>query len=190
MNKTNASLVSNRIPRNDAMDVIGAYQYGDAWVPELTPDEWELVQRFKGRFVDTTIAVPVELRDKLYEAEERAARSDRQNGEVINWLENHGFDCIRGKKEGFDRKRFEKIVARAFGGSSPPGRKAGSSSPKSQMCLEALKILEVGSILPGRGRMAKIICAIHPKFPSYKPNSIERMIRSSVREWEMKNPGK
>jgi hypothetical protein len=105
--------MNDSIPRNEAIEIIGREKFADAWVGELTTSEWELVQAHKNRFA-AGAKPPAEIADQLYQAEERAARSDRQHREVIQWLENQGHDCVRGIHDGFDRKTFETTLARVF----------------------------------------------------------------------------
>jgi hypothetical protein len=139
--------VSERIPRNEAIEIVGREHFADAWVGEMTKSEWDIVQAHKSRFAAGT-EPPVEIADQLYLAEERAARSDRQHREVILWLENHGLDCVRGLRDGLDRKTFEKAFAKAFGSSSLPRRepealktkfRIPSDGPLLQTALQALK---------------------------------------------------
>jgi hypothetical protein len=114
----------DRIPRNEAIEIYGKAKFRDAWVGDRSKEEWELEQKYKitnGR----RPPVPAELVDKLYVAEERSARQDRQIREAIPWLENHGMDCVRGLAEGLDRKTFEAAFAREFGRAPPSGAKRG-----------------------------------------------------------------
>ena len=114
----------DRIPRNKAIEIYGKAKFRAAWVGERSTEEYELTQKYKivnGR----RPPVPAELVDKLYVAEERSARQDRQHREAIHWLENHGMDCVRGLAEGVDRKTFEAAFAREFGRSPPSGAKRG-----------------------------------------------------------------
>ncbi len=110
--------MKDRIPRNEVIEIIGREQFADAWVGAMTTSEWEMTQAHKFRFADGT-KPPSEIADQLYQAEERAARSDRQHREVIQWLENHGLDCVRGIRDGFDRRTFETAFARGFGRALP-----------------------------------------------------------------------
>jgi hypothetical protein len=131
MNK--APLAPERIARNDAVEIVGKAIFGDGWVGAASPEEWELAQKYKGRFADGT-KVPANIADQVYEAEERLARSDRQNGEAILWLENRGLDCIRGLNDGFERKEFEALFTKAFG-QAP----SGSMSSRDQAVLKRLR---------------------------------------------------
>ncbi len=107
-------MTDDRIPRNEAIEIVGRELFGEAWVGELTMAEWDLIQAHKSRFADNKRA-PAEIADQLYQAEERAARSDRQHGHVIRWLEDRGLDCVRGIANGLARKTFEAAFAAAFG---------------------------------------------------------------------------
>ena len=110
--------MDDRIPRDEAIEIYGKAKFREAWVGERSTEEYELTQKYKivnGR----RPPVPAELVDKLYVAEERAARQDRQYREAILWLENHGMDCVRGLTEGLDRKTFEAAFAREFGRAPP-----------------------------------------------------------------------
>src|SRR5260370_20384491 len=109
--------MNDRVPRNETIEIIGRELFADAWVGEMTATEWELVQVHKIRFANGT-KPPAEIADQLYQTEERAARSDRQHHEVIQWLENHGLDCVRGLHDGLDRKTFETAFAQEVGRSA------------------------------------------------------------------------
>jgi len=117
--------VPGRIDRNEAIEIIGLAKFGPAWVGPATDDEFTLAKKYRARFA-TGAAVPEHEREALYNAEEREARADRQHREVIHWLENHGFDCWRGLREGLDRDAFNKVFEAEF----PHPRPTAPSIPK------------------------------------------------------------
>jgi hypothetical protein len=151
--------MNDRIPRNEAIEIIGKEQFVDAWVGEMTTSEWELVRAHKARFADGT-KPSAEIAEQLYQAEERAARSDRQHREVIQWLENHGLDCVRGLRDGFDRDTFETTFARVFGRSSLPRNEPEPLKPeplkiKFRIASDGPLILEaVQAVLDGKATSA------------------------------------
>lgn len=120
--------MSDRIDRNEAIELVGKAKFGDAWVGSATDDEFNLAKKYRSRFV-TGAKVPAQDALAVYEAEEREARADRQHREVIHWLENRGLDCVRGLTEGLDRAHFAKVFDAEFGLTRPeskplaPGRK-------------------------------------------------------------------
>jgi hypothetical protein len=106
--------VLNRIGRDEAIEIVGKAKFGDAWVTQATDEEIVLAKKYRDRFA-TGAKVPAHEAQAVYAAEEREARADRQNREVIHWLENRGLDCVRGLKEGLDRATFEKVFRAEFG---------------------------------------------------------------------------
>jgi hypothetical protein len=106
--------VSDRISRDDATEIVGRAKFGDAWVDPATDEEFKLAKKYRSRF-KTGAKVPESEALAVEWAEEREARADRQRREVNQWLENRGFDCVRGRKEGFDRGLFNAAVEREFG---------------------------------------------------------------------------
>jgi hypothetical protein len=106
--------VSNRIGRNDAIEIVGRAKFGASWVGPATDEEFKLAKKYRSRFA-TGARVPEHEADMVYEAEEREARADRQHREVIHWLENRGLDCVRGIKDGLDRDAFDKAFRAEFG---------------------------------------------------------------------------
>jgi hypothetical protein len=75
--------------------------------------------------------------------------------------------------------------------SAPPGPKAGKLTRKKQMCDEALRILDGGQLSRERGRLTKIVNQVKTNLSlDYQPNSIEKDIRQTVREWETIHPDK
>jgi len=75
-----------------------------------------------------------------------------------------------------------------------PGRKPGQASPKDRASKAVLAILDNESERPrrGYGRMAALARMVQKTLPElpHKQNSIEKMIRMTVTEWENKNPDK
>jgi hypothetical protein len=106
--------VSDRIDRNDAIEIVGQAWFGDAWVGPGTVDELERKKKYRAWLL-TGVKVPEQEWQGVYEAGERDARADRQHREVIQWLENFGFDCVRGLRQGFDRREFFKRLEAEFG---------------------------------------------------------------------------
>jgi hypothetical protein len=104
----------DRISRDDTYEILAKEFWGHAWVPYLTAEEYRLNQENQQR-IASSLKPPPELADKIYAAEERCARSDRQYRQLNNWLEDRGFDCVRGLKDGFDRQEFASAYAKAFG---------------------------------------------------------------------------
>jgi hypothetical protein len=69
------------------------------------------------------------------------------------------------------------------------GPRPGRISPKDQMCREALAILDSDHRPPkGRGRFTELARKVRERYPDYAQNTIERTIRSIVKEWEQRNP--
>ena len=71
------------------------------------------------------------------------------------------------------------------------GRKPGFRSVKRDFCNKALAILNDERARPqrGRGRLTELVRMIHQALgQDYKPNTIEKTIRETVREWENRNP--
>ena len=124
--------MTDRIPRNEAIEIVGKAQFGAAWIGEMTHEEWALTQKYKLKN-GTWPKVPADIADKLYDAEERAARSDRQHRDVIHWLENRGLDCVRGLKHGLDREAFGAAFYRDF------GKNPDTISPRDRAVLNRLK---------------------------------------------------
>jgi hypothetical protein len=124
--------MTDRIPRNEAIDIVGKAQFGAAWIGELTQEEWALTQKYKLKN-STRPKVPADIANKLYDAEERAARADRQHRDVIHWLENHGLDCVRGLKDGLDREAFCAAFYKGF------GKNPDTMSPRDRAVLNRLK---------------------------------------------------
>jgi hypothetical protein len=81
------------------------------------------------------------------------------------------------------------------GAANHPGPKAGELSIKGQACASALQILKSHAERPrrGYGRLIGVARMVKKKLPgagSYKDDSIGKMIRPTVRDWEVKNPHK
>ncbi len=85
------------------------------------------------------------------------------------------------------------VQARPRSQSSPPGRKPGQDSSKAEACRIALSILDDDARRPPRrrGRLAQLtrmVCgALNNDGKPYQANTIEKLIRNSVKEWEEKN---
>jgi hypothetical protein len=124
--------VSDRIDRNEAIELVGKAKFGDAWVGPTTPEEFELAKKYRARLTTGAI-VPDHEAVAVYEAEEREARADRQQREVIHWLENRGLDCVRGLGEGLDRSRFVKVFNAEFG--TPPKQASAQTPPVSAAAI-------------------------------------------------------
>lgn len=81
-------------------------------------------------------------------------------------------------------------------GPQAPGPKPGYQTAKPRADDVVRAILSNGAKLPprGRGRIVKLARMVQEKFASegiqYQLNSIEKMIRPAVREWEQQNPDK
>jgi hypothetical protein len=77
-----------------------------------------------------------------------------------------------------------------------PGPKAGAQSRKGLACDIALSILEVETKRPprGHGRLTKLAGMVKAELtrcgPVYNVDSVRKMIKDSVRDWEGKNPHK
>lgn len=84
------------------------------------------------------------------------------------------------------------LIATPQDGADPAviGRKPGQMSLKESVCRAALAILDNDANRPprGHGRRAQLAKMVHGHFPLYKLNSIEKMIRNTVAEWERQNP--
>ena len=102
--------MSDRISLDEATEIVGRAKFGDAWVGPATNEEFELKKEYRRRLRDR-----LPISEELERAAEREARADRQRREVNHWLENRGFDTVRGLKEGFDRSLFNAAVEREFG---------------------------------------------------------------------------
>jgi hypothetical protein len=102
--------VSDRISLDDATEIIGRAKFGDAWVGPATDEEFELKKEYRRQLKGR-----LPISEKLEWAAERDARADRQRCEVNHWLEDRGFNVMRGRKEGFDRALFNAAVEREFG---------------------------------------------------------------------------
>jgi hypothetical protein len=77
--------------------------------------------------------------------------------------------------------------------SEPPGRKPGHQPIKDLACSAVLSILvdDAQRPPPGHGRKAALARMVHPLLPDgerYKLNTIEKLIRGSIKEWEVDNP--
>ncbi|MDO8607632.1 MAG: hypothetical protein Q7R40_13930 [Phaeospirillum sp.] len=59
--------------------------------------------------------------------------------------------------------------------------------PKRECPAKAIQLLENGEVRPGHGSVAKLARLIADT-TVYSPSSVERYIRSAVRDWETKNP--
>jgi hypothetical protein len=76
----------------------------------------------------------------------------------------------------------------------PPGRKPGQQPAKRLVCSIALSILndEAQRPPPGHGRKAALARMVDTRLREngkiYKENTIARLMRDSVKEWEAKNP--
>jgi hypothetical protein len=75
-----------------------------------------------------------------------------------------------------------------------PGPKPGGKSEKRQACAIAESILNSDAADPpprGYGRVSALARLVKPKLTKqYDEQSIQKMIRSAVREWEKQNPDK
>jgi hypothetical protein len=161
----------DRIPRNEAIEVWGKARFGGAWVGELSTEEYEPIQKYKLRN-GTRPRVPPAVVDQLYVAEERAARSDRQHGEVNHWLENHGLDCVRGLKDGLDRELFEAAFQRDF------GKKPETMSPRDRAILNRLN----AGKRPGKNEYWKVFQgAIEAEIGLADGTSIKQLRRAVTR---------
>jgi hypothetical protein len=183
--------VSDRIDRNDAIEIVGQTWFGDAWVGPGTDDELERKKKYRAWLL-TGVKVPEQEWQGVYEAGERDARANRQHREVIQWLENFGFDCVRGLKEGFDRRAFFKRLEAEFGlaarrrGGAAKGPTRGKIDRfgdadralfpeierlmKSQRCsiTEAVRILADEHELAGRGSLDSRIRRLSDRFRNEK----------------------
>jgi hypothetical protein len=78
----------------------------------------------------------------------------------------------------------------------PPGRKPGQPSAKDRACNAALSILSNDAKRPPRGHgrkaeLARMVCAdLENAGSRYQENTVQRMIRDTVKDWEAKNPDK
>jgi hypothetical protein len=90
--------VSDRTSLDDATEIVGRAKFGDAWVGLAPDEEFKLAKEYRRRLRD---GLPIS--EALECAAEREARADRQRREVNHWLEDRGFNIMRGRKEGFDR---------------------------------------------------------------------------------------
>jgi hypothetical protein len=74
----------------------------------------------------------------------------------------------------------------------PPGRKPGRPSAKDRFCGTALSILNDDAQRPaaGHGRKAELARLVGARLKGYphRENTIAKMIRSTVNEWEKKHP--
>lgn len=80
--------------------------------------------------------------------------------------------------------------------SNPPGRKPGQQSAKDLICRIALLILNDAAQRPppGHGRKAvlarMVVERLKESGKTYMENTIARLIRGTVEDWEKNNPGK
>jgi hypothetical protein len=116
--------VTDRISRDDATEIVGRAKFGDAWVGEALPEEFELAKEYRRK---------VKAGEKITEnhewAAEREQRADRQRREVNHWLENRGFDTVRGLTKGFDRSAFDKALEAEFGAAAKRRRTGVAKGP-------------------------------------------------------------
>jgi hypothetical protein len=78
----------------------------------------------------------------------------------------------------------------------PPGPKPGRQTPKDRASKAVLSILNDSAKrpIPGHGRrteLARMVCTdLQNQGQSYQENSVQKMIRGTVTDWEAKNPDK
>jgi hypothetical protein len=180
--------VSDRISRDDATEIVGWAKFGDAWVGPATDEEFELKKEYRRRLKGR-----LPISEELEWAAERDARADRQRREVNHWLENRGFDCVRGLTKGFDRSAFDKALEAEFGAAAKRRREGAAKGPlpgkidrfgeadralfpeierlmKSRHCstTEAVRILAGEHKLAGRGSLDSSIRRLSNRFRKEK----------------------
>jgi hypothetical protein len=120
--------VSDRIDRDEATEIVGREKFGDAWVGPATDEEFKLAKKYRSK-IRAGEKLPEDEAPALEWAAEREARADRQRREVNHWLEDRGFDCVRGLTEGFDRTKFDKAVEAEFGAAAKKRRRSAAKGP-------------------------------------------------------------
>jgi len=127
--------VNDRISLDDATEIVGRAKFGDAWVGPATDEEFKLKKEYRRRLRD---GLPIS--EELEGAAEREARADRQRREVNHWLENRGFDTVRGLKEGLDRGAFDNAFEAEFG--TGRNRHKTRISPNTRYATDAALVSE------------------------------------------------
>jgi len=107
-------------PHDEAVYRVGPLLFGEAWIDELAPDEFDLGKRHADREGSLgRIAYGKPFPDAASDAIAAARASTRyqtwsaQFGQVRRWLLSQGIDCSSAEK--FDKNKFERWFSDKFG---------------------------------------------------------------------------
>jgi hypothetical protein len=195
--RRNLAANSKRLHQKDKSHLVRLFNRGLAGGPAMPLTKFEIMaaetQNFEGQF-----------RDRLL----LALKTGRYSLIAFDRLKEVTVPpaLIKPEHFRFESKEMElgdgiklsgvRIVPRQTVSADPPGRKPGRMSAKALACRAALAILDDASRRPppGHGRkaaLARMVCnELRNYGPSYQEDTVQKMIRGTVKEWEAANPDK